>query len=770
MNPRFLLFPLLACVWVRPASATLVDATNFTEALWTRVGGNATGMAWAPDGSNRLFAIIQAGQVLIVNWGTPPTVVTTPFATIQPIHAFSEAGLVGMAFDPNFQVNQYVYFFVTVNAAEQQIIRYTASGDVGTNKTVIKSALPTAGANHNGGGVGFGPDGKLYWAVGDNGLNLGVNADLSSLGAKIGRANPDGTIPADNPFHDGDGPNNDYVWARGLRNPFTFTMQPATGALWVNVVGASYEQVFIMNKADHAGWTNYENNQPAGFITPIIKYRTNNVDTRTISDGGAVRTGNVVTFTTTVAHGFRQGEKITIAGVADASFNGDVYVGSVPTETSFTVTLPQTAASATSGGGTAATLPVGGCVTGGTFYEATQFGPTYRGNFFFGDCNSGRVMRAVVGAGNTITSVDYWSSAIAAAIDATVGPDGALYYNGLPGEIYRTTFNASAQGLVVSGIHVWMAEGGKTSVSVSLAIAPAADVIVTAARAAGDTDVSVAVGGALTFTTTNWNVPQPVTVSAAHDLDATRDSATVSVSAAGLPPVSVTVNAVDDETNSFVISPSVLGINEGSSGTFTVALSEKPAAPVSVTVAPGGDDADIRVTSPLSLTFDAANYATPQTVTIAAAADSDSAEDAATILISAPGLATRAVIVTAMEPRPDASAGDASVDRTGDVGLRPDGSSNQDARGPERQATSGAAGCGCAAAGQRREGVGWSWMSLLSTLLLTLALPLRRSARAVSSAAGGLSAALRSAGRLRGTRVGGVREHRRRPPSSTPAP
>ena len=91
-----------------------------------------------------------------------------------------------------------MYFFVTVSASEQQVIRYTAVGDVGTSKTVVIPGLPTNGINHDGGGIGFGPDGRLYWSIGDLGVGIGVDANLTSLASKVGRANVEGTVPPDN--------------------------------------------------------------------------------------------------------------------------------------------------------------------------------------------------------------------------------------------------------------------------------------------------------------------------------------------------------------------------------------------------------------------------------------------------------------------------------------------------------------------------------------------------------------------------------------------
>jgi hypothetical protein len=468
-------------------------------------------------------------------------------------------------------MNGHVYVFVTVSSGEQQILRYTAIGDIGTNRTVIVSNLPTIGATHDGGAVGVGADGKLYWAVGDNGYGLGANADLSSLTSKVGRANLDGSVPADNPFADGPGGNNDYIWARGFRNPFTLAFQPDTGLLWVNCVGAGYEQIFQVNRGDHAGWNTYENNQPAGFIRPRIKYRTNGTDTRSIVGGtGAVRKDNVATFTTTTLHGFCLGEKITIAGVADASFNGVVYVALAPSDTTFTAA--QSGADATSGGGTATTLDQGGCVTGGIFYDSTGVPAAYRGNFFYGDFNSGRIMRATLNSSTNIVTVDYIVSNVPAQIDTAVGPDGALYYGILDGTVYRLAYtNFPGQQLIVTPATVRMLENGAAAVAVRLAKAPAGNVQVSVTRTSGDPNINVTSGATLTFTPENWSVPQVARVNAAADGDATNGIAGLTVSSAGLTSETVTVHALDR------FAPFSLGITNGAgSGPIEVRLTGEP--------------------------------------------------------------------------------------------------------------------------------------------------------------------------------------------------
>lgn len=486
--------------------------------------------------------------------GTPPTLLPTPFATISPIYSLSECGLIGIVFDPDFLANGYVYFFATVSNTEQQILRYTAVGNVGTNKTVVVPGLPTQGVNHDGGGLGFGLDGKLYWSIGDQGNGTGVNADLTSLAAKVGRANPDGSVPSDNPFADGPGGSNDYIFARGFRNPFTFTFQPTTGVLWVNVAGTLYEQVFAVGKGDHAGWNLYENNQPAGFLPPVIKYRTNGTDIRSLAaTGGAVRSGGVATFTTLAVHGFRAGEKITVAGVADTSFNGAVYVASVPTTTTFTAL--QAGPNAISGGGTAATLAQGGAITGGAFYDATGAPAAYRGNFFYGDYNAGRVNRAVVGPGTAVTSVDYFATGNSNAVDVSVGPDGALYYVGIPGVVIRAAYNATFQDLVVSSTHLWMNEGRSVAFGVRLALAPSSKVAVTVSRTAGSSGVGVSGGSFLSFTPSNWSIPQTVYVSSVEDPDALDGTATITVASEGLTSESVEVLVRDTASVSGGVFP-----------------------------------------------------------------------------------------------------------------------------------------------------------------------------------------------------------------------
>lgn len=623
-----------------PASAVVNDPA-FVESSFIAAPAVLTGIEWAPDGSERLFVLRKQGQVHIVENGV---LLAEPFATLSPIYTQSECGLIGMAFDPDFIDNGYVYFFVTVSAAEQQIIRFTAGGNVGTDKTVVLGGLPTAGTNHNGGALGFGPDGKLYWAIGDNGgARLGIQNDLTLLNAKVGRANRDGSVPGDNPFFDGDGPNNDYVWARGFRNPFTLTFQPAAERLWLSVVGTGYEQVFMLQAGDHGGYNWHESNQVPPFVAPAISYRTNKNTTWTIAAGGAVRTAGVTTVATVNPHRLRPGAKVTIAGMADSSFDGDFFVAGVPALTQFTY-AQSAAADATSGGATVQSQLLGGAVTGGAFWDSSAPPADYRGNFMFGDYNSGKLIRATLDGENRVASVDEWGNGITRAVDVAVGPDGDLYYAGTGGEVFRARHASVAQGLVISRLNVRAAEAGSVAFNVRFAAPLTSARAVTIRRSSGDEDIAVEQGASLRFDAGSWASPQRVVLSAAADVDSLDDTAVVRVASSGLTAQLVRVRVTDDESFSLIVSPNALSLLEGSTAVLLISLTEPPSAALEVEVGLDGDPS-VSVDSGAKLTFDASNWSQPQVVLVAASEDVDALAGVATLTVSGDGLATRQVEV-----------------------------------------------------------------------------------------------------------------------------
>jgi len=183
-----------------------------------------------PDG-RLLIGEQQTGQIKVFKSGS---VLSTPYAIISPLYTGNnESGLLGLCLDPDFSSNGYVYAFVTHDSTTSRVWRFTTSGDVGTNQTLIVDNIPHRGVNHNGGGIGFGLDGKLYMAVGEAG-NSSWAQDVNILGGKILRSNPDGSVPADNPF-------GNLVWSFGHRHPFRLTFQPGTGRLYVTENGPSQD-------------------------------------------------------------------------------------------------------------------------------------------------------------------------------------------------------------------------------------------------------------------------------------------------------------------------------------------------------------------------------------------------------------------------------------------------------------------------------------------------------------------------------------------------
>src|SRR3954463_79889 len=255
------------------AAATL--PAGFTESQFgSNFNGTPTAMAFAPDG--RLFVCLQNGQLRVIKNGA---LLAAPFVSLA-VDSSGERGLLGVAFDPNFASNQFVYVSYTTNTApvHNRISRFTANGDVAAaGSEVIRVDLDnlSSATNHNGGAIHFGPDGKLYAGVGENAN--GSNAQtLSNRLGKILRYNSDGTIPTDNPFFNTATGANRAIWALGLRNPYTFGFQPGTGRMFINDVGQSaWEEIDDGIAGSNYGWPTCEGAcSPANsnFRDPLFQY------------------------------------------------------------------------------------------------------------------------------------------------------------------------------------------------------------------------------------------------------------------------------------------------------------------------------------------------------------------------------------------------------------------------------------------------------------------------------------------------------------------
>jgi len=265
----FLAFLVLLVYLTVTKAATL--PAGFTETAITGLSG-PTAIEIAPDG--RIFVCQQSGSLRVIKNGV---LLPTPFVTLN-VDPNGERGLLGIAFDPNFASNNFLYLYYTIPSTPRhnRVSRFTANGDVVVpNSEVIILELDnlTAATNHNGGAIHFGPDGKLYVAVGENATGSNAQTLANRLG-KMLRINSDGTIPADNPFFNTASGDNRSIWALGLRNPFTFAFQPGTGRLFINDVGQdTWEEINDGIAGSNYGWNQSEGptSNPA-FRSPLFFY------------------------------------------------------------------------------------------------------------------------------------------------------------------------------------------------------------------------------------------------------------------------------------------------------------------------------------------------------------------------------------------------------------------------------------------------------------------------------------------------------------------
>lgn len=253
--------------------------TGFTE---KRLASNLdpTGMAILPDG--RILVTIKSGKVLLIK---NDVVQTTPFITIPDVDNWNERGVLTLVVDPNFEINKYVYIYYTYknpssNISNNRVSRFTVNGDV----ALVSSELVLINFNnlssvgwHNGGGLVYGTDGKIYASTGEN-ANSSYAQNMSTLLGKVIRINPDGTIPSDNPFYNTASGQNRAIYALGFRNPFKIKMQPGSGKIYVNDVGAgNWEEINEIKAGGNYGWPGIEGKRtnqtaPANYQDPVFAY------------------------------------------------------------------------------------------------------------------------------------------------------------------------------------------------------------------------------------------------------------------------------------------------------------------------------------------------------------------------------------------------------------------------------------------------------------------------------------------------------------------
>lgn len=218
---------------------------------------------FAPDG--RIFFSERTGTIRTIEDG----------AVSQPILRLNvgggEGGMLGIALDPNFEQNNFVYVYYTYNeflTTKNKLVRFVESDNKLTEDKVLIENIPGA-SYHDGGRIAFGPDGKMYVTTGDAG-EPGFSQDVNSVAGKILRINPDGTIPNDNPF------SGSPVYSMGHRNPQGISWDDS-GNLVATEHGPSgwrgftHDEINLIKPGGNYGWPEIIGDETkSGMINPLI--------------------------------------------------------------------------------------------------------------------------------------------------------------------------------------------------------------------------------------------------------------------------------------------------------------------------------------------------------------------------------------------------------------------------------------------------------------------------------------------------------------------
>jgi glucose/arabinose dehydrogenase len=298
-----------------------------------------------------------------------------------PVCSNVERGLLGLALDPKFDHNGYLYVYYTTQVGEcltnvsgggspvNRVSRLTfRDGKIDpASEAVLVDGIPSFFGAHNAGCVRFGPDGALYVSTGE-GRGGNESQDVTGLGGKILRINPDPSKPAlpDNPFSKNDSPSAKLVWALGLRNPYRFGIHPKTGQIVIADVGSAppkaREELNLGRAGANYGWPVVEGeSQASEFTSPVYSYE-----------------------------------------------HGD------------------------------------GCISiiGGTFLSGTAYPALYRDAFAFGDFGCGKIWLATLDTSGRLSRLsEVAHEAKRNIVHFETAPDGMLYYVDLAGSVLRLTFH-----------------------------------------------------------------------------------------------------------------------------------------------------------------------------------------------------------------------------------------------------------------------------------------------------------------------------------------
>jgi glucose/arabinose dehydrogenase/PKD repeat protein len=259
-----------------PINVNVRNSSSFQNEVLATGFDLPTAIEFLPDG--RMLVVELQGKVKILS---PPYTSPDPGLFLQLTNvgvAGVQQGIYDLVLDPNFGINHYYYIFYTLGTPNRdRVSRFTANamltGTVPGSELVLYQDGQDADEEHHGGALNFGNDGKLYFTTGEHFVPE-TSQMLTSPRGKVHRINSDGTIPTDNPFYDGAGPNVDSIWALGLRNPYRASYDPPTGRLFIGDVGGNdnstaIEEINVGARGANYGWPDVEGPCGAPCTSPI---------------------------------------------------------------------------------------------------------------------------------------------------------------------------------------------------------------------------------------------------------------------------------------------------------------------------------------------------------------------------------------------------------------------------------------------------------------------------------------------------------------------
>jgi glucose/arabinose dehydrogenase len=282
-------------------AATLTDLGSFTQPVY---------LAAPPGDDSRLMVVQKEGVIRVVSSGAQGTFLDVDAAVPNGVQSTGEQGLLSMAFAPDYATSGrfYVYYTAddgtTTDGSHNRVDEFTVSpnrsqADPTSRHLVIELPHNTGAANHNGGQIAFGPDGKLYIAPGDAATSANSQSANNVLGKVLRIAPTPGggyTSPPDNPYAAPGNPGRDEILHVGLRNPYRFSFDRLTGDLIVGDVGESTEEEVTLLPAGtpggrNLGWPICEGpcggSPPPNYFGPALYYSQGSP--RAVTGGVVVR-------------------------------------------------------------------------------------------------------------------------------------------------------------------------------------------------------------------------------------------------------------------------------------------------------------------------------------------------------------------------------------------------------------------------------------------------------------------------------------------------